>query len=74
MNEQITSTGGRIIQTKTGLIHYGNTDKFVDEYENVTGVNGRPAKDADKLTYDFSAFLQPVVPTWNGDARVVSFK
>ena len=60
-----SSTGGRIIQTKTGLIHYGNTDKFVTE---------RTEDSVDTTKYSFSAFNQPAVPTWNGNSRVVNFK
>ena len=73
---KISSTGGRIIENRTGLIHYGNTDNLVDEYENKTGVNGRPTKESVEggLKFDFSAFLQPVVPTWNGPSRIVRFK
>ena len=75
MNEIKSSTGGRIIQTKTGLIHYGNTDHLVDEYENRTGVNGRPTKESESgLKFDFSAFMQPVVPTWGGGTQKVTFK
>jgi hypothetical protein len=70
-NEQISSTGGRIIQTKTGLIHYGNTDKFItDEYKNVTGVNGRPSKEDTKLKYSFSAFGTVTIPQWTGSSTV----
>jgi hypothetical protein len=71
-----SSTGGRIIHTKTGLIHYGNTDHLVDEWENKTGVNGRPTKESVEggLKFDFSQFVQPVVPTFAGESHIVSFK
>jgi hypothetical protein len=70
-----SSTGGRIIPTKTGLIHYGNTERFADAYENKTGINGRPTKESVEggLKFDFSMFVQPVVPTFAGQSRIVSF-
>lgn len=69
----ISSTGGRIINTATGLIHYGNTDRFTDDNTNTDSVKiGRPEKDTG-LTYDFSAFTQPVVATFT-TGRVISFK
>ena len=73
---KISSTGGRIIETKTGLIHYRNTDNLVNEWENKTGVNGRPTKESLEggLKFDFSAFLETVVSTWTGPSRVVKFK
>jgi hypothetical protein len=66
-----SSTGGRIILTKTGLIHYGNTDKLLTEPE--VKKNGRPGKDDGVLTYDFSAFGNTKVPTWTGTRQVVRF-
>ena len=71
---KISSTGGRIIETRTGLIHYQNTDNLIDEWENKTGINGRPEKDSDQVKFDLSAFPQPTVPAWHGPSRIVSFK
>jgi hypothetical protein len=71
-----SSTGGRIIKTKTGLIHYGNTDHLIDEWENKTGVNGRPTKESveEGLKFDFTAFPQVAVPQFSGQSHLVTFK
>ena len=66
-----SSTGGRIIKTKTGLIHYGNTENLITEPE--VKKNGRPAKDEGVLKFSFAAFTQPKVPVWNGPSQVVRF-
>jgi hypothetical protein len=67
-----SSTGGQIIFTKTGLIHKENTERF--EFEPEIKKNGRPSKDDDSLSFDFSA-LMPVVsiPAWTGPRQVFSF-
>lgn len=66
-----SSTGGRIIKTKTGLIHYGNTENLLTEPE--TKKNGRPAKDEGVLKYDFSAFGSITIPQWTGPSQMVRF-
>ena len=73
MNE-ISSTGGTIIYTRTGLIHKGNTDRFEFEPE-VKRANGRPTKVSveEGLKFDFSAFMTPVKLT-GPVGRVVQFK
>jgi len=73
---EISSTGGTIVYTATGLIHKGNTDRF--DFENVgnkTGTVGRPTKESVEcgLKFDFSAFLTPVKLTGT-PGRVVKFK
>jgi hypothetical protein len=61
----LTQAGGRIIPTKTGLIHYGNTDRFqADAYNGSTN---------DTPKFDFSAFPQVKVPEWMGTKQVVKF-
>jgi hypothetical protein len=73
-----SSTVGRIINIPGGLIHYGNTDRFVTEAEvtvRTSGRVGRPTKISveEGLKFDFSAFIQPVALTAPA-GRVVSFK
>lgn len=67
-----SSTGGRIIPTKTGLIHYGNTERFITEPEQPKK-NGRPAKDEGVLQYSFDAFGSITIPQWTGPSQVVRF-
>lgn len=73
MNE-ISSTGGTIIRTRTGLIHKGNTDRFDFETEAKRAV-GRPTKLSVEqgLKFDFSAFASPIKLTAPA-GRVISFK
>jgi hypothetical protein len=66
-----SSTGGRIIPTKTGLIHYGNTENLLTEPE--VKKNGRPTKDSGTLSFDFSAFGSITIPQWCGPSQVIRF-
>ena len=71
-----SSTGGHIIPTSTGLIHYCNTERFTDEFHgnDQNGVVGRPTKISveEGLKFDFGAFLTPVRLTGT-PVRVVKF-
>ena len=60
MNEQLSSTGGRIIKTKTGLIHYHNSERQIEDKE--------------ELKFSFSAFEQVKVPQWTGTSTVYQTK
>jgi hypothetical protein len=74
---EISSTGGTIVYTATGLIHKGNTDRFDFDADtgNKTGTAGRPTKESVEqgLKFDFSAFLTPVKLTGT-PGRVIKFK
>lgn len=77
-----SSTNGTITLTKTGLIHKavsgaysGRVAEDGSELVNVDQVKrgrGRPKKDTGSAgaKFDFSAFLSPIVPSWNGPSRV----
>ena len=75
MNEIQSSTGGRILKTKSGLIHYGNTDRFDFEEVVVRAKPGRPTKVSveEGLKFDFSAFITPVKLAAFEGARVIRF-
>lgn len=61
-----SSTGGKIIPTSTGLIHYANTERFVTESQG-------DQQCEKNLSYDFSQF--PVVlPKNTTTGRIISFK
>ncbi len=60
-----SSTGGKIVQTKTGLIHHANTDRLITESEN--------EHSKQNLAYDFSQFNTPI-PVNIIPGRVVIFK
>lgn len=68
-----SSTGGTIEITKTGLIHRGDTERFItDEYTTDNGNRvGHPTKDTG-LEFDFSALLTPF-PKLTSVGRIVKF-
>lgn len=74
MTNTTSSTGGRIIKTSGGLIHYGNTERYSTD-ELVVRSAGRPTKISieEGLKFDFSAFMSPVKMT-SPRGRIVSFK
>ena len=46
-----SSTGGRIVYTKTGLIHYNGT-RYSGDYDEKNASPGRPERDKIKVTTD----------------------
>lgn len=77
---EVSSTGGKIVYTKTGLIHIPHAGAYsgraaeegveVKVYDAPKRGRGRPRKDSISK-YDFSAFMSDVkVPEWNGPSQV----
>lgn len=60
-----SSTGGKIVPTKNGLIHYANIDRLITESESV--------QSDQTLTYDFSQF-PTTVPVNTVPGRIITFK
>lgn len=73
-----SSTNGTITFTKTGLIHKAESGAYsgrvaedgseLVNFDQARRGRGRPRKDvgAAGAKFDFSAFMTPVVPVWNG--------
>lgn len=51
LDEVRSSTGGRIVFTKTGLIHYAGT-RYNGDYDEKQATAGRPEKDKIKVSAD----------------------
>lgn len=81
MNKEfVTSKGGLVRFTSTGLTHTPGKGFYSGQIAE-TGVmpvaevkrgRGRPRKDTSEngASFDFSAFVPPRVPKWNGASRV----
>lgn len=77
---EVSSTGGKIVYTETGLIHIPHAGAYsgraaeegveVKVYDAPKRGRGRPRKDS-VSKYDFSAFVTDVkVPEWKGESQV----
>jgi hypothetical protein len=63
----ISSTGGTIKQTKTGLIHYGNTEKFIVEPTD-------DVKDSTEFKCEWHSYFAPEVKLTGPAGRIITFK
>ena len=66
-----SSTGGRTIQISGGLIHYQNTEKLINVANSDVESSAQIFSDQ-KIKFDFSAHINPVVAT-SPQGRIIRF-